>query len=106
MSTQPVIEQLLQQLGLLSGEWTRLEIIDASCTFLVENIDLLTTLPKRVRGNLNLLGSDVALIRRKSLMSLCRRLAQELQGAIIRRRKQVWKDGKNRSMYSYKLIKA
>ena len=106
MSTNPVIEQLLQEIGLLSGEWQELEIIDASSAFLVENIDLLTALPKRVRGNLNLLSSDVALIRRKSLMSLCRRLANELEGAIIRRRKQRWKDGKNLSMYSYKLIKS
>lgn len=105
MSTQPVIEQLLQQVGLLNGEWQSLEIIDAGCAFFLDNIELFTTLPKRVCGNLNLLSSDVALIRRKSLMSLCRRLAQELEGAIIRRRKQVWKNGKNLSMYSYKLIK-
>lgn len=106
LSTQHVIEQLLQQIGLLSGEWQELEIIDASCAFLVENIDLLAALPKRVCGNLNLLSSDVALIRRKSLLSLCRRLAREMDGAIIRRRRQRWKDGKNRSMYSYKVIKA
>jgi hypothetical protein len=106
MSTNPVIEQLLQEIGLLGGDWQELEFIDASSAFLVENIGLLTALPKRVRGNLNLLSSDVALIRRKSLMSLCRRLANELEGAIIRRRKQRWKDGKNLSMYSYKLIKA
>ena len=106
MPTQPVIEQLLQQVGLLSGEWQDLEIIDASCAFLVENIDLLAALPKRVHGNLNLLSSDIIVVRRKSLLSLCRRLAREMDGAIIRRRRQRWKDGKNRSMYSYKLIKA
>ena len=106
MTTQPtVIEEILEQLGLLSGDWQDLDVIDASCGFVVSNIDSLAKLPKSVRGDLSLLTSDVALFRRKTLMGLCRRLARELQGAIIRRRKQIrQKNGKTVSRYSYKLI--
>jgi hypothetical protein len=40
MTTQPtVIEEILEQLGLLSGDWQDLDVIDASCGFVVSNID-------------------------------------------------------------------
>ena len=105
MSSQLIIEQMLTQLGLLDESWTELETIDAGCAFVLENIDLLALLPKRVRGNLQLLESDIAKYRRKTLMGLCRRLAKELQGGIIRRRKQVRINNKTVSKYSYRLIK-
>ncbi len=105
MTKRSVIEQILEQLGLLDECWTELDTIDAGCAFIVENQELLSTLPARVRGDLSFLTSDVALYRRKSVCALARRMAKEIQGAIIARRKQVWRNGKTISRYSYKLIK-
>lgn len=107
-TTQAIIEQMLQELGLLSKNWTKLDTIDAGVDFVLENRELLDSLPKRIVGDLRLLSSDVALVRRKSLLSLCRRMAAALEGAIIRKRTQVRdkKLKKTISHYSYKYITA
>jgi hypothetical protein len=105
MLAQAVIEEMLQQLGLLNGDWQELGAIDAKCATILEHRDMLEALPKRVRGkNIEMLTSEVALTRRKTLLGLARRLARELQGAIIRRRFQKRMMGKTVSIYSYKYI--
>jgi len=105
MSVQAVIEEMLQQLGLLNGDWQELAAIDAKCATILENKDMLEALPKRVRGkNIEMLTSEVALTRRKTLLGLARRLAREMEGAIIRRRFQKRINSKTVSLYSYKYI--
>tara|TARA_B100000780_G_C21109101_1_gene448071 strand:+ start:1411 stop:1734 length:324 start_codon:yes stop_codon:yes gene_type:complete len=104
MTSKAVVEEMLQQLGLLEGKWTKLERIDAGCGFIVQNIELLSTLPKRVVGDTTALSSKVTLTRRKSVCALARRLAKELQASIIRRRKQVRINKKTVSLYSYRLF--
>ena len=105
MSVQPVFEEMLQQLGLLKGEWCELAAIDAKCATILENKGMLEALPKRVRGkNIEMLTSKVALTRRKTLLGLARRLAREMEGAIIRRRFQKRINSKTVSIYSYRYI--
>jgi hypothetical protein len=100
--------QIFAQLGLSTADWTALETIDAGCAaaVLAQQEVLENLLPKRVVGNLSLLHSDIPLTRRKSLLSFCRRLAAELDGAIIRRRTQKRVQNKTISKYSYRLIRA
>ena len=106
MSNHLLIMQIFTELG-LSADWTALETIDAGCdTVLAQQDTHEHVLPKRVVGNLELLHSDIPLTRRKSLLSFCRRLAAELDGAIIRRRTQKRIQNKTISLYSYKLIRA
>ena len=103
-----IIEQMLHELGLLDKNWTKLDTIDAGVGFILGNQNLLDTLPKRIVGDLTLLSSNVPLVRRKSLLSLCRRMAAEMEGAIIRKGEQV-RDKSTRktiSYYSYRLITA
>ena len=98
-------ERLLQQLGLLNGDWQELDAIDAKCATILENKAILKALPKRVIGkNIEMLTSKVALTRRKTLLGLARRLAREMDGAIIRRRFQKRINSKTVSFYSYKYI--
>ena len=106
MTKRTVIERLLLELGLADECWTELDRIDAGCAFILENKDLLETLPKRVQGDLSFLTSDVAVYRRKAVCALARRMAKEMHAAIVARRKQVRENGKTVSKYSYKLVKA
>ena len=106
MSNKTVIQQVFDALG-LNAEWTPLTRIDSGCKFVLDNEHILKSkLPKRCIGELSLLRSDVALIRRKSLLAFARRLAAESEGAIIRKRVQVRIDKKTISRYSYKLLMA
>ena len=104
MSLQTIIEQILAELGLLGGKWTALEEIDAGVNFCLANKDMLESLPARVRGDLSFLSSDIDLYRRKSVCSLARRLAKEIESAIIRKRTQIRVNKKTISKYHYKLI--
>jgi|TARA_B110000908_G_C10152402_1_gene401979 hypothetical protein len=102
-----IAKQILKELGLMDDDWVALDTIDASCNFVLDQQEALAdVLPKRILGDLSLLESDVPLIRRKSLLAFCRRLAGLIEAAILRRRKQVRKDKKTISLYSYKLIQA
>lgn len=100
-----IIEYTLRQLNLWNGEWTDLDTIDAACGVVLSNEKLIHSLPKRVRGNLEFLSSDIDLYRRKALMGLARRMAKELGASIVCKRKQLRVDGKTVSKYSYKLLR-
>ena len=104
MSTQPIIEQILQQLGLWEEAWVELDRIDSGIEFILANKSLLESLPARVRGDLSFLESDIDLYRRKAVCSLARRLAKEIESAIIRKRTQIRRNKKTVSIYHYKRI--
>ena len=105
-SNESVIQQVFHALG-LNKDWIDLETIDKGCTFVLENEDLLLSkLPRRIVGDLSLLASDVPFTRRRSLLCFARRLAQCLDAAIIRKRKQIRVGKKTISKYSYRLITA
>ena len=104
MSTQPIIEQILQQLGLWEEAWVELDRIDSGIEFILANKSLLESLPARVRGDLSFLESDKDLYRRKAVCSLARRLAKEIESAIIRKRTQIRRNKKTVSIYHYKRI--
>ena len=104
MSTQPIIEQMLQQLGLWEEAWVELDRIDSGIEFILANKSLLESLPARVRGDLSFLSSDIDLYRRKAVCSLARRLAKEIESAIIRKRTQIRRNKKTVSIYHYKRI--
>jgi len=106
MSSQTIIEQILEQLGLSTEEWTDLDRVDAGCAFILANQELLASLPKRVRGDISFLKSPIDLYRRKAVCSLARRLAKEIEAAIIRKRTQIRVNKKTVSKYHYKLIHA
>jgi hypothetical protein len=106
MSSQSIIEQILAELGLLDETWTELDRIDAGIEFILENKDMLESLPARVRGDTSFLSSDIDLYRRKAICSLARRLAKEIEAAIIRKRTQIRVNKKTVSKYHYKLIHA
>ena len=99
------IEALLLQLGLRCDRWVDLEVIDKQTDWILDNMILLESLPKKVRGDLTNLRSNNVLKRRKTIVSLCRRLARYIQAAIIRKRRQLYIDKKTISRYSYRLIK-
>ena len=106
MSNEAIILQVFDALG-LNKDWQSLDVIDRGCTFILENQERLEEkLPKRCIGDLSLLKSNVALIRRKSLMAFARRCSSELNFAIIRKRTQVREHKKTISKYSYKLLTA
>lgn len=99
-------QQLFTALS-LSRDWTELDVIDKGCAFILANEELLREkLKKRVVGDLRLLKSEVPLIRRKSLLAFCRRLAASIDAAIICKRRQVRVQKKTVSRYSYKLLTA
>ena len=104
MSSQTIIEQILSELGLWNETWTELDRIDAGIEFILQNKELLDSLPARVRGDLKFLESDIDLYRRKTICSLARRLAKEIEAAIIRKRTQIRVNKKTVSKYHYKLI--
>jgi len=106
MSTQSTIEQILAELGLWDKTWVELDRIDKGCAFILANKEMLAGLPARVRGNLAFLKSDIDLYRRKAVCSLARRLAKEIDSAIIRKRTQIRVNKKTVSLYHYKLIHA
>jgi len=106
MSSQSIIEQILAELGLLDETWTELDRIDAGIEFILENKDMLESLPARVRGDTSFLSSDIDLYRRKAICSLARRLAKEIEAAIIKKRTQIRANKKAVSKYHYKLIHA
>ena len=106
MTSKEVIEDILIQIGLKPNNWISLDMLDAGCSFILENMDLLKNLPKKIRGNLIHLTSDDTLKRRKCICALVRRLARYIEGAILRKRQQKYVNKKTKSFYSYKLIKA
>ena len=106
MTSQPIIEQILEQLGLSTEQWTELDRVDAGCAFILANQDMLASLPKRVRGDISFLKSDIDMYRRKAVCSLARRLAKEIDSAIIGKRTQIRVNKKTVSKYHYKLIHA
>jgi len=99
------IESLLLQLGLRCDRWVELEVIDKQTDWILDNMNLLESLPKKVRGDLTNLRSNNVLKRRKTICALCRRLARYIQAAILRKRKQVYINKRTESRYIYKLIK-
>ena len=104
MSTQATVQQMLEQLELWDGKWQELDSIDNKCILMIENLDVLATLPKRVVGNLSKLSSKTRLKRVKTILSLARRMAREVEGAIVRRRFQKRLNNKTISCYSYRFI--
>ena len=107
MSKNSIIQQVFHALGLDSNNWTSLDTIDNGCQYILENKELFhKTLPKRVVGDLTLRSSEVALVRRKSLLAFARRLAQCLEAtALVRKRTQVRENKQTVSKYSYKVIR-
>jgi hypothetical protein len=105
MASHLAIEEILTEIGLKTNTWTSLEQIDAGCSFILENMDLLKNLPQKVRGNLSHLTSENTKKRRRCICALTRRLAMYTEQAIIRKRIQVYIDKKTVSKYSYKLVK-
>ena len=99
------IEALLLQLGLRCDRWVDLEVIDKQTDWILDNMILLESLPKKVRGDLTNLRSNNVLKRRKTIVSLCRRLARYIEAAVLAKRKQVYINKKTISRYSYRLIK-
>jgi len=104
VSNKKVIEEVLQALGLQLDSWTNLARIDAGCAFVIANIDMLDSLPKKVKGDLSNLSSLDTLKRRKCVCGLSRRLAKAIEAAVLRKRKQIFINNKTISMYEYKLI--
>ena len=101
-----IAQQLFNALS-LTHDWTPLDVIDEGCSFILENEDLLReNLNKRIVGDLTLLRSDIAMVRRKSLLAFARRVAASEQAAIIRSRKQIRQGQKTVTRYSYKLLTA
>ena len=99
------IEALLLKLGLRCDRWVDLEVIDKQTDWILDNMILLESLPKKVRGDLTNLRSNNVLKRRKTIVSLCRRLARYIEAAVLAKRKQVYINKKTISRYSYRLIK-
>ena len=104
MSSQPIIEEILSELGLSTEEWTALDRLDSGVAFILENKDMLESLPARVRGDTSFLSSDIDLYRRKAICALARRLAKEIESAIIRKRTQIRVNKKTVSKYHYKMV--
>tara|TARA_B110000858_G_C17647365_1_gene401016 strand:- start:132 stop:461 length:330 start_codon:yes stop_codon:yes gene_type:complete len=100
------IEALLLQLGLRCDRWVDLEVIDKQTDWILDNMNLFDTLPKKVQGDLKNLKSNNVLKRRKTIVSLCRRLARYIEAAVLAKRKQVYINKKTESRYSYRLIKS
>ena len=98
------IEALLLQLGLRCDRWVDLEVIDKQTDWILDNMILLESLPKKVRGDLTNLRSNNVLKRRKTIVSLCRRLARYIEAAVLAKRKQVYINKKTESRYSYRLL--
>ena len=100
------IEALLLQLGVRCDRWTDLEVIDKQTDWILDNMNLFDTLPKKVQGDLKNLKSNNVLKRRKTIVSLCRRLARYIAAAVLAKRKQVYINKRTESRYSYRLIKS
>ena len=104
VSNQQVIEQVLQELGLNLNSWTDLETIDAGCAFVIANMDSISNLPIKIRGNLSNLNSKDTKKRRQCICGFSRRLAKSIEKAILTKRNQVYINKKTESRYIYKLI--
>ena len=104
VSNQQVIEQVLQELGLNLNSWTDLETIDAGIAFVIANMDSISNLPKKVRGNLTNLSSENTKKRRQCICGFSRRLARGIERAILTKRKQIYINKRTESRYIYKLI--
>jgi len=106
MPNRRLITEVFNALG-LSSEFQPIDVVDAGCAYVIENQNsLIAALPKRCFGNWSLLRSNSDLVRRKALLAFARRLAIELEYAIVRRRRQV-RDKSRKctvSHYSYKLL--
>ena len=100
------IEALLLQLGLRCDRWVDLEVIDKQTDWILDNMNLFDTLPKKVQGDLKNLKSNNVLKRRKTICALCRRLARYIEAAVLRKRRQIYINKKTESRYSYRLIKS
>ena len=107
MPNEQIISDVFTALG-LSSEFQTLDVIDKGAAWVIKNKEVLEkSLPKRCcLDNWHLLDSTSALVRRKALLAFARRLAIELEYAIVRRRKQTRdkKSKKTISFYSYKLL--
>ena len=104
LSNKKVIEELLRALGLKLDSWTDLETIDAGCAFVLANMESISNLPKKVRGNLSNLNSKDTKKRRQCICGFSRRLAKGIEKAILTKRKQIYIDKRTESRYIYKLI--
>ena len=100
------IEALLLKLGLRCDRWVDLEVIDRQTDWILDNMTLFDNLPKKIKGDLTNLRSENVLKRRKTIVSLCRRLARYIEAAVLAKRKQVYINKKTISRYSYRLIKS
>jgi hypothetical protein len=91
----------------LTSEFQSIDVIDQGVAYVIENQNsLIAALPKRCCGDWSLLRSNSDLVRRKALLAFARRLAIELEYAIVRRRRQV-RDKTRKctvSHYSYRLL--
>ena len=104
VSNQQVIEQVLQELGLNLNSWTDLETIDAGCAFVLANMESISKLPIKIRGNLTNLSSENTKKRRQCICGFSRRLARGIERAILTKRKQIYINKRTESRYIYKLI--
>ena len=103
-SNKQVIEDVLHALGLNLNSWTDLETIDAGIAFVIANMDSISNLPKKVRGNLTNLSSENTKKRRQCICGFSRRLARGIERAILTKRNQIYINKRTESRYIYKLI--
>ena len=108
MSNTILVQQILNELGLILNRWVSLDTIDnSSCKYLINNHEIPQALPKKIVGNLLImLESDVALTRRKAILAFARRLCATIESSILRKRTQVRENKKTISKYSYRWISA
>ena len=104
VSNKQVIEQVLRELGLNLNSWTNLETIDAGVDFVLANMESISKLPIKIRGNLTNLSSENTKKRRQCICGFTRRLAKGIEKAILTKRKQIYIDKRTESRYIYKLI--
>ena len=103
-SNKQVIEDVLYALGLNLNSWTDLETIDAGIDFVLANMESISKLPIKIRGNLTNLSSENTKKRRQCICGFTRRLAKGIEKAILTKRKQIYINKRTESRYIYKLI--
>jgi hypothetical protein len=104
VSNKQVIEEVLYALGLNLNSWTDLETIDAGIDFVLANMESISILPIKIRGNLTNLSSENTKKRRQCICGFRRRLARGIERAILTKRKQIYINKRTESRYIYKLI--
>ena len=95
--------EIFDAAGFHDGVYQMPEQIDLAAEWILANMDeLQTMLPKYVLGNVHkgLRGE----FSRRCLMGFMRRLAHFLNGAVLSKRIQFQKDGRNTSKYMYKIV--